>query len=256
MSVHVDPQAQVLVLPASQARLSADAVSLPGAGTVDVFEDEDGDQLVQVTGGRVLPEELVRAVLRTPGFSVRDDVLDLVVVTDTGWDRYVLTRDLATRLLHARHDDQETADGGRHVLVVGPPVEEPLVAAAPSTAALAVAELVGRGSRAVGRLTELPLVDDPALARHGGRRDEALAEADVVVAAWGAVGPEFEVVVDDVREALRTYREQGGGVLVRTRAGLPDAIGADGDPTARGDVRPDDGLTSAPADWLWGAPLG
>jgi hypothetical protein len=254
--VQEQPQAEALVLLAAQARLAADRVALPGGGSAEVVEDEDGDQVVQVTGGRVRPDELVRGVLRTPGFSPRGDAIDLVVLTDRGWDRHVLAADLATRLLHARHDEQRVAAGGRHVVVLGPPAGDPLTSPAPSGAGLAVARLVDRSSIRVGQLTELPLVADPTLTDAAGRRPVVLGEADLVVASWGVVGPEFDLAVGDARDALRRHREQGGGVLVRTRAGGPDAVGADGHPAARDEVAPGDGLTTAPADWLWGAPLG
>lgn len=250
------PQAHALVLLATQARLGADRVVLPGGGAADVVEDDDGDQVVQVTGGRVRPDELVRGVLRTPGFTPRGPVLDLVVVTDRGWDRHVLDADRSTRLLHARHDEHAAAAGGRRVVVVGPPGGDPVTSAAPSGAASAVGELVGRSSRPVARLTELPLVGDPALGAAGGRRQDVLDEADVLVASWGAVDRAFDHAVGDARETLRGHRTRGGAVLVRTRDGAPDAVGADGHPAARPEVRPGDGLASAPADWLWGAPLG
>lgn len=243
------------MLPSSQLRLGAETVALPGGGSADVFEDEDGDQLVQVTGGRVLPDELVRSVLRTPGLSLRGGVLDLVVVTDTGWDRQVISEDLSTRLLYSRHDDAASEEGGRHVVVIGPPVAEPLAAEAPSSPAAAAAQLVERGSKPVGQLTELPLVVD--LGQDGGRasREAALAEAELVVASWGVLDRGYDEAVEDALEACRAHKDGGGGVLVRTRAGMVDAVGADGHPAARDDLRPDDGLTAAPSDWLWGAPL-
>lgn len=251
-----EPQAHALVLLATQARLTADRLVLASGGSAAVLEDDDGDQVVQVTGGRVRPDDLVRAVLRSPGLSPRGSAVDVVVVTDRGWDRHVLSPDLGTRLLHARHDERSAAAGGRQVVVLGPPGGSPATSSAPSDATSSVAALVGRSSRPVARLTELPLVADPGLTDAAGRRDGVLAEADVVVASWGAVDDEFALAVDDAREALRRHRERGGAVLVRTRDGSPDAVGADGHPAARPDVRPGDDLGTAPADWLWGAPLG
>lgn len=262
--------AAVLVLLGAQGRLDAERLVLPGGGAADVFVDDDGDTLVQVGAGAVASEQLVRAVLRHPDLTVYGDVLDLVVATTTSsWDRYVLSADMTHRLLFTRQwADREEAGG---------PVAA-LVEAAPGRA-----ETDGHDAALVGRLrtaVKLLAADDAApsklhvlgvLTRRSDdpsslsgvpaermtttdHRDEALAETDVIVPAWGVLPEDAAWAVEAVVDEVRQRHEAGAKVLVPAADGEPSTVGDPAQParlTGQGGE-----LVEAPSEWLWGGQLG
>lgn len=257
--------ANVLVLPGRTDVVQVDELLLPGGGRGEVFV-EDGDTLVHVAAGSVTGDQLVRAVLRSPGFDTGGAVLDLAVVCDGGVDRSVLSADrehrlLSTRVWDGREDgpvaavvglapsrvETDVVDDPRHLL--GDTLE--LLAdlrAEPSQAHQlhVFTRRVSEGKELTGAPGDR--VDDDGLAAG------ALAEADMVVASWGPVPPGSDDALEEVLEQLRAARDAGARVLVRAVDG---EVVTQGSPRQPGGGRPARGthLVEAPADWLHGAPI-
>ncbi len=259
--------AAVLVLLDGQGRLDEDSLVLPGGGTAEVFVDEDGDTLVQVGAGKVRTHELVRAVLRSPALTVYGDVLDLVVATTTDdYDRFVLSSDLEHRHLWTRQWAELEAQGAPVVALVGaaPTRTETHGGEARNEQVTTALQLLAADAAAPSKLHQLDVVtrrvDRPEDLRcepadrlqDPGQRAAALAEADVVVAAWGPVAAGCGFAVEATVEELLAARDAGARVLVPA---------ADGEPVVRGGnpARLGSGTTSlvdAPAEWLHGGELG
>lgn len=259
--------AAVLVLLDGQGRLDEDSLVLPGGGSAEVFVDEDGDTLVQVGAGKVRTHELVRAVLRSPALTVYGDVLDLVVATTSDdYDRFVLSADLEHRFLWTRQWHELEEQAAPVVALVGhaPSRTETHGGDARNEQVEAALRLVAKDDAAPAKLHVVDLLTrrvdgpeqlkgDPSERRVGaGQRDEALEEADVVVAAWGPVAQGCDFAVEATIEELRAARDRGARVLVPAVDGEPVTAGG-GHPAlaAKGS-----GLVEAPAEWLHGGELG
>lgn len=262
--------ASVLVLLDGQGRLDEDSLVLPGGGSAEVFVDEDGDTLVQVEAGKVRTHELVRAVLRSPALTVYGDVLDLVVATTSNdYDRFVLSADLTHRFLWTRQWHELQEQEAPVVTFVGhaPTRTETHGGDARHDQMQALLKLTKDDVGAPSKLHVIDLMTrrvdgpshlkgDPAERRQApGQREEALEEADIVVAAWGPVAQGCEWAVEATVEELLAARDRGARVVVP---------GADGDfATAGTPAQPallsSDGakeLVDAPAEWLHGGELG
>lgn len=268
---HLDNgDAAVLVLLDGQGRLDEDSLVLPGGGSAEVFVDEDGDTLVQVEAGKVRSHELVRAVLRSPALTVYGDVLDLVVATTTNdYDRFVLSSDLEHRFLWTRQWHEREEEDAPVVALVGhaPTRTETHGGDARQDHMTAVLDLVVRAEEAPAKLHVVDLVTrrvdgpdhlkcTPSERRQGaGQRAEALQEADVIVASWGAVAEGCLFAVEATVEELREQRDRGARVLVPAAGGEPKVAGKPGQPAA---LENSDGveLTEAPSEWLFGGELG
>ncbi len=259
--------AAVLVLLDGQGRLDEDSLVLPGGGTAEVFVDEDGDTLVQVAAGKVRTHELVRAVLRSPALTVYGDVLDLVVATTTDdYDRFVLSSDLEHRHLWTRQwAEMEAQDAPVAALVgVAPTRTETHGGEARTDQVSAALRLLADVVAAPAKLHQVDLVTrrvdrpedlacTPAERRQDpGQRVDALAEADVVIAAWGPVGSGCGFAVEATVEELLAARDRGARVLVPAADGEP--VVQSGQPARLG--KSVTGLVDAPAEWLHGGELG
>lgn len=261
--------AAVLVLLDGQGRLDEDRLVLPGGGAAEVFVDEDGDTLVQVEAGKVRTHELVRAVLRSPALTVYGDVLDLVVATTTDdYDRFVLSADLEHRFLWTRQwHEREEQDAPVAALVGHAPTRtETHGGDARNDQLVATLQLLERDDQPPSKLHVVDVVtrrvdDASALAcepgdrlEGPGQRADALAEADVIVAAWGAVPDGCDWAVEATVEELRAQRDRGARVLVPAVDGEPE-VAAGGHPAARSSAK-GAGLVEAPSEWLHGGELG
>lgn len=262
--------AAVLVLLDGQGRLDEDSLVLPGGGSAEVFVDEDGDTLVQVGAGKVRTHELVRAVLRSPALTVYGDVLDLVVATTTDdYDRFVLSADLEHRFLWTRQWHELEEQGAPVVALVGhaPSQTETHGGDARSDEVVGALRLVSAAVDAPAKLHQVDLftrrVADPSqLACHPserregpGQRAEALAEADVVVAAWGPVASGCQFAVEATVDELLAARDRGARVLVPAVDGEPATAGSPGQPALLA-ATAGATLVDAPAEWLHGGELG
>lgn len=260
--------AAVLVLLDGQGRLDEDSLVLPGGGSAEVFVDEDGDTLVQVGAGKVRTHELVRAVLRSPALTVYGDVLDLVVATTSDdYDRFVLSADLEHRFLWSRQWHELEEQGAPVVALVGhaPSRTETHGGDARNEQVEAAIKLVAAEAAAPSKLHVVDLLTrrvdgpehlkgQPDERRVGpGQRAEALEEADIVVAAWGALAPGCEFAAEATVEELLAARDRGARVLVPAVDGEPVTAGSDAQPALAGKGRE---LVDAPSEWLHGGQLG
>lgn len=259
-SQHEIGPATLLVLPEHSGHLDTDDLLVPGGGRADVFVDEDGDTLVQVGPEPVSSEQLVQAVLRSPAFSPRGDAVDIAVVGERGHDRWSFSSDGRHQLLHQRV--WQDRDGPSLVVVGLAPLEEQrgrgVIADAMSlvTAARSTPSSVALVHVLTERVASLDQVTGTTGERgdDGGRRATSLAEADLALAAWGAVPAAGDWAVESVLEDLRAAHEVDVEVLVPGRDGDPLTAGDPPQPSANLGAA---GVTlvPAPSDWLWGAPL-
>lgn len=262
--------AAVLVLLDGQGRLDEDSLVLPGGGSAEVFVDEDGDTLVQVEEGKVRTHELVRAVLRSPALTVYGDVLDLVVATTTNdYDRFVLSADLDHRFLWTRQWHQREQDDAPVVTLVGhaptrtethggdaraDQMDALLKMAAAEVDAPAKVHVVDLFTRRVDGPSHLKC--EPSERRRApGQREEALGEADLVVAAWGPVAEDCLWAVEATVEELLEQRDRGARVVVPAADGEPATAGSPAQPALLSATATSD-LVDAPAEWLHGGELG
>ena len=262
--------AAVLVLLDGQGRLDEDGLVLPGGGSAEVFVDEDGDTLVQVGAGKVRTHELVRAVLRSPALTVYGDVLDLVVATTTNdYDRFVLSADLEHRFLWTRQWQEQEAQDGPVITLVGhaPTRTETHGGDARQDELDALLKLTADELGAPAKLHVVDLltrrVDGPSHLRcepserrqAPGQREEALGEADAVIAAWGPVAEDCAWAVEATVEELLEQRDRGARVLVPAADGEPATTGTPAQPALLS-ADATAGLADAPAEWLHGGELG
>lgn len=260
--------ADVLVLRDSDAQLQTDAVTVAGGARADVFAE--GDQtLVQVAAGHPTSLELLRGVLTSPDLRIVGEVLDVVIVSHGGYDRYVLSGDLEHRWLFTRHWDRRPEQAPTMALVGHSPFDRETSAATTGSRG-SLAQAFDLLSAAVGTPRTLHAVNvftrrvrsnaDITGAPADRRADPgvvaaALDEADAVLAAWGAVPePGLDAVADTV-ELLRACRDAGTRVLLRSHGGTFETSGTPPQPLAGHVVRPGTRLVDAPAEWLWGGVL-
>lgn len=260
--------AAVLVLLNGQGRLDEDRLVLPGGGAAEVFLDEDGDTLVQVETGKVRTHELARAVLRSPALTVYGELLDLVVATTSNdYDRFVMSSDLDHRFLWTRQWHEREEAGAPVVALVGhaPTRTETHGGDARHDQLVAALELAGgelEGDPAKLHVLDVftRRVDGPKHLRgkpterraDAGQRAEALAEADVVIAAWGDVADAGDFAVEAMMDELAKAREAGARVLVPADGDEPATVGSAPHPAA---LPGPDGLVEPSAEWLHGGQL-
>lgn len=262
--------ATVLVLPGGQAQLTDTSLPLPGGGSADVFVDEDGDTLVQVDAGRVTPTELLRAALRSAHFRAQGELLDLVVVCEDGYDRYVLSGDLQHRFLFTRQWQRREHAGKPAVALVGHSPFDVETRPEETTRRKMLASTLELVRTAVGAPARFHVVNvftrrvsansdiaGEAADRRAdpGVRTVALQDADAVVASWGTISKAGLWAVDDTLEELRACRNRGARVLLRSYDGALETSGNPPQPSAHRVVKQGTRLVDAPTDWLWGAPL-
>lgn len=259
--------AQVLVLRDGDAGLEADRIAFPG-GSADVFLD-DGQALVQVAAGSPDSVELLRATLSSPAFRARGEVLDVVVVSGGGWDRYVLSADLEHRWLFTRHWDRRRDDAATAALVGHSPFRRETSSGATGTRrALATALELLRDAVGVPATLHVTNVftrrtdeNSEITGAPGDRRRDpgvvadALGDSHAVLAAWGTVPAGGLDAVDDTVAVLRRCRDGGARILVRSHGGEVETSGDPPQPSAHRVVRQGTRLVDAPNEWLWGGRL-
>ena len=260
--------ANVLVLHDSQARLETNRLVFSGGGSADVFAEDD-QTLVQVETGAPTSAELTRAVVTSSAFTALGDVLDVIVACGQGYDRYVLSGDLKHRWLFTRQWDRRENAGGPTIAVVGhSPFEQET---APSEGARRMlAGLLGLAKVAVGAPAHLHVANvftrrtadnaDITGDQNDRRPDpgvvaEKLGEADAIIAGWGGVPRQGLWAVEETVELLRTCRDGGARILIRSFGGELETSGDPPQPSGQRGIKQGARLVDAPADWLWGGPL-
>jgi hypothetical protein len=259
--------ATLLVLLGEDVSLATSSLLLPG-GEAEVDVDDDGDVLVDVVAGDVTADELLRAVLRSPALHVGGELLTAVVACDDGHEAHVMSGDLRHRYRSTR---RFTDRDGPHVALVGfAPFADASGRLDPRErdqlrAALGLATASAGGLPSVLDVVNVLTLVTEAREELRGRPDDrtsdagatasALAEADLAVAAWGAVPQSGEWAVDEVIGLLREARESGTRVVVPGRDGASLVAGDPPQPVDLVTARKGLELVDAPLDWLHGAPL-
>lgn len=264
---------EVLVLQADQADLETQRLVVAGGGHADVFVKDD-QVLVQVAAGHPDSLALVRGVLLSPALHVHGDVLDVVVVSSAGWDRYVLSGDLQHRWLFTRHWDRRGTgrpDTATTAALVGhSPFDRETTPGDSGPRRAALGNAVDLLADEVGPPETLHVVNlftrraastaDLAGGPSDRRADpgvvtDALDESAVVLASWGSVRASALDAVEDMVDRLRARRDAGASVLVRSHGGTIETSGSPPQPGTDHVVRNGTRLVDAPAEWLWGGSL-